>query len=499
MTTYYVDPTNGSDSNNGLGPDASHGSNKPFATIGKLIAASGSLASGDTAYLAPGVYKETVSVGITSYTVETKIIGDLKNSRGFKTSGGVLVPPGLVSWTAYTTNDKTAPSSTTLLNLNGRDFITFENIVFVQGNAVLITSATTTATDIKFNDCTFIAAYQGAGGNLFSLTVGFGVAANWLLDRCRILKGGSVAFNISLTTGSGSDYDANIVIKNCLIVGGGSTFVSVGTIGTSAQEGGGVDVINCTYIAGGIALATGSSRISLTHPCTIYNCFLYVGANAINAAESGAILEDYNIIIGGSSPRTNVSAGSNSKSDGSYAPLIHLGQELVGGQFLQPFGLPIASSPLLAFGDNGGAPTVDLLNRPRAAGGESTSKATGAYERHQTGKRETSTVRTGSNAIVITGPGDHDFLVPVDNTSTTITVYARYDSNHATTNKPQMKVLNGEEIGVSEATATMTAAVDTWEQLSLNFTPTAKGVVTVRFISRSAAGNGKAFFDDFSY
>jgi hypothetical protein len=62
-----------------------------------------------------------------------------------------------------------------------------------------------------------------------------------------------------------------------------------------------------------------------------------------------------------------------------------------------------------------------------------------------------------------------------------------------------MKVLNGEEIGVSEATATMTAAVDTWEQLSLNFTPTAKGVVTVRFISRSAAGNGKAFFDDFSY
>ena len=40
MTTYYVSP-NGSDSNNGLGPDASHASNKPFLTIGKILGASG--------------------------------------------------------------------------------------------------------------------------------------------------------------------------------------------------------------------------------------------------------------------------------------------------------------------------------------------------------------------------------------------------------------------------------------------------------------------------
>lgn len=48
MTTYYVSP-NGSDSNNGLGPDASHASNKPFLTIGKILGASGV----GVAYLVP--------------------------------------------------------------------------------------------------------------------------------------------------------------------------------------------------------------------------------------------------------------------------------------------------------------------------------------------------------------------------------------------------------------------------------------------------------------
>ena len=89
MTTYYVDYTNGSDSNNGLGPDASHASNKPWKTIAKLLGASG-MASGDTAYLAPGVYRERVTVAMTSATGETFVIGDPLNTQGFKTSGGVL-------------------------------------------------------------------------------------------------------------------------------------------------------------------------------------------------------------------------------------------------------------------------------------------------------------------------------------------------------------------------------------------------------------------------
>jgi hypothetical protein len=39
---------------------------------------------------------------------------------------------------------------------------------------------------------------------------------------------------------------------------------------------------------------------------------------------------------------------------------------------------------------------------------------------------------------------------------------------------PQMKLLNCKEIGVANTTVTLGAGVNTWNQMSLNFTPTAK-------------------------
>ena len=158
---------------------------------------------------------------------------------------------------------------------------------------------------------------------------------------------------------------------------------------------------------------------------------------------------------------------------------------------------PTAGSPLLGFGSTG-APAVDILNITRPAGGASLNNAVGAQERHNSWVKETTTVRTGSLAISCTGPGDQSFQVPVDAASTTVSVYMRFDTNHGTTNRPQMIVSNGTECGVAEATATMTAAADTWEQVSLTFTPARAGIVTVRLVSRAAAGGGKAYADDFA-
>jgi hypothetical protein len=124
--------------------------------------------------------------------------------------------------------------------------------------------------------------------------------------------------------------------------------------------------------------------------------------------------------------------------------------------------------------------------------------ACGALEAGPFALKGTATVRTGSNALELHGPSFYDFQFPVDNVSTTITVYGRFDSVYAGT-KPQMLVLNGTEINVADATATMTGAADTWEQLSLTFTPNAKGVVTIRLQANSTAANGKSFFDDFGF
>jgi hypothetical protein len=119
----------------------------------------------------------------------------------------------------------------------------------------------------------------------------------------------------------------------------------------------------------------------------------------------------------------------------------------------------------------------------------------GYLERHDSAAKETGTVDAGAGAV-ITGPGDQDLLIPVDAASTTISVKARYDTNHAATNKPQAQLIASPELGFAGQTLTMVAAVDTWETLTFTaFTPTVKGWVRLRLISRSAAGNGKAFFD----
>lgn len=462
------------------------------ATIGAILAnANNAFQSADICYIGAGVYREVVTLSMTSATAETIIEGDVDGSK----TGDA----GEIQWTAYTTNDKTAPSSTALLTLSARDFLTFKNMTLVGGNAHTVV-ASAISTNIKFIDCTFIVGYTLAQNtNVMSVTGTFAVALNWTVDRCRFINGSRNIISITLPTGSGSDYDANFLVRNCLAITGNGVFVNVTNSGTSAQEGGGVDVINCTLFGNGALLSTGAStRISLTYPCTADNCFVYGGATSLNSGESGAITENYNLLLSGASPRTNVTAGANSISDGSYAPLVFAGQELQYGANLRPFGMPAGSgSPLLGFGDAGDAPSVDILNRIRPAGGASTSKAIGAYEYHNSAVKETSTVRTGSNAINFTGSGDHDFVIPVDATSTTITIYGRFDGTYAGT-KPQMKVVNGTECGVADATATMTGSANSWEQLSLNFTPTAKGIVTVRLISNSTAAAGVAFFDDFA-
>ena len=493
MTTYYIDSVNGSDSNNGLGPDASAVTNKPWKTIAKALGASG-MASGDTAYLSPaGPFREVVTVAMTSPTVETKIVGDPANAQGFKTSGGALVASGPVVWTAYTTNDTTAPSGSPCLSLATRNHLTFQYIAFQGGTGnPSCVSTGTGAHDLTFRDCFFSAGPTGSN-NLFQSTTSPGVACNHTFDRCIFAGGGggssngSIQYSLALHT---ADYNINVTIQNCLFIANLQAIRTGGT-GSGSGKAGGFTINNCTFWAQNTCVQIADASFSTTFPMAFIGCFFFSN-QCLSANTLGQITEDYCVFASGS-PRSNVNTGTHSKT--TYSPLLQLGQELFFGQTLRPAFSPVASSPLLAFGGTSGL-TVDLANRRRPAGGAGSGLSVGAYERHNSWGQETGTVRTGSNAISITGPGDHDFNVPVDNGhSHTLTVYVRWDSTYAGT-KPQMQIVNGEEAGVAAATATATGSANNWEQLTLSFTPTANGVVTVRIVSNDTNGAGHAYADD---
>lgn len=501
MATYYVDAVNGSDANNGLGPDASHATNKPWLTLGKLLGATG-MASGDTAYLSPsGPFRATVSLGLTSPVAETKVIGDPNNEQGFKTSAGVLVAGGPVVWTAYTTNDTTAPAASAALTMSTRDFMTFQKIVFIGGNASPgIVSAAAGSTDCKFTECTFLSARPA--NNMMTWTAGANEATNLTFDRCTWMNGGGAgaALALVLTRPTGADFDHNITVNNCLFMTGGRG-VDVTTTGANTQNPGGVDIFNCTFLTA-TGVQTGVN-ISTTVPVNVYDSVIW-GITGLSANASGQIVEDYNWVLC-STPRTNVTAGTNSVALASntitHAPLFEIGHAVQQGHLPRPFATPLRGSPLLNFGNQSGSPSVDFLNRPRPAGSAQgasagANKGLGYVERHDTARQETTTVDASGSAIAIVGPGDHDIKIPVDATSTTISIKARYDSSYSGTNYPQAQLLANGEIGFAGQTLTKAAGADSWETLTFSaFTPTQKGVVVLRLISRDGGGTGSTFFD----
>jgi hypothetical protein len=497
MATYYVDYNNGSDSNNGLGPDASHASNKPWKTIAKLLGASG-MASGDTAYLAPGVYRERVTVAMTSATGETLVIGDPLNAKGFKTSGGVLVTPAPVVHSPYETSDTAAPSATaSTLNLSGRDYLTFRDILWLAGSGNnCIQADTNTSTNIKFQDCAFISS-GAANSHMVNFTAAANTALNLEITRCLFVQHRSAnCVTLTLTRPSGADFNVAVTIQNCVFLQfGASQVIPITTSGANVFNPGGVSITNCSLLgAASSSIISTGANVSTSIPVTVSNCILAGGSTGLNANTSGQITEDYNR-IGCTTARSNVTAGTNSVSDGSRVVLLEYGQSPLFGFRLLPFLTPFVDGSGLDGWGGSSPPSTDYLNRIRPAGGQSTSAFPGAIELHNTAALETTTTDSGSG-LVIVGPGDHSIFVPVDASSTTISIKARYDTNHAATNKPQVILVANDKIGVATETKTMTSAVDTWETLTFSaFTPSAKGVVEIRLISRSAAGNGKAFFD----
>jgi hypothetical protein len=138
-------------------------------------------------------------------------------------------------------------------------------------------------------------------------------------------------------------------------------------------------------------------------------------------------------------------------------------------------------------------PTADFYRRPRPT---TLLPTVGPFDVHDHGVIQSAVARSGA-ALKLTGPGDHEFLVPVESGNITVSVYARYDSAHGSDAKPQLVVLS-DQCGVSPTTATMTADADTWEQLSVTVNAQKAGLLTVRLVSRAQSANGNAYFDDFS-
>jgi hypothetical protein len=402
--------------------------------------------------------------------------------------GALTGDAGVVTWTAYTTSDKAAPGAI-FLNPNSKSRWGWKGILFVAGSGTFFNGGT--VTDQYFTRCAINALRVPINGNIFAITVAAGVPANLHLAS---------VVGISRYAGSGqrwlivtanrhtADYDVGIRLANCNL-NGGTDALQLGSTGAGAGLPGGMRADSCTFVTNRYAMTVIDANCSTTIPCAIYGSALFVGSG-LNATTLGQIVESNNLIHG-DTPRTNVAVGAGSISDLSYAPEIEFGQAALFGIRLRPLFMPAAASPLLGFGSVASAPLRDLFGASRPAGGGSALLAAGAYERGDTETIDLAMAPPGGTASAkLTGPGYFEREIAVDPVPTTLKVYVRREATYAGA-LPSVRLRNGTDLGIDDADYPMTAAVDTWEQLTIGpFTPAAKGIITLRF--RSYDTNGAA-------
>lgn len=460
--------------------------------------------TGDTIYMGAQTQRVVVSIGtnwIPTYDGILSIVGDV--------TGQFTGDAGMVAVSAYVTDDKTAPSGTALFTTNvARHGLSFNNIFFVGGTGALLASLAGNGQNWTFRDCAIIEGGTASAAGLLNFTALFGTPLNITIDRCDIIAArgaGGVPLTLTFTTGAaGNDYDGFVYLTNSRIwaLSGNAAFF-VTNSGTLTFKGNGLHVRNCLFI--GPVITMSASQLSTIFPSTITGSYIYSGGVApLVAGTTGQLVEDYNVIVAGV-PRTLVSAGAHSISDGSYAPLFHFGQERIWlPPMFRPFGEPMASSPLLAFGGDGSATPYDWHGPQnlRPAGGGNFPVAVGAMERADTFVADASPIGSGGSPVKLTGPGYNDFLLPIQaaevGQARTVSVKVKFDASYAGT-LPEMLLIAKPQMGVAGQTVAAVGAPGNVLTITLAaFTPSAVGVLNIRLVSLDLSGASVVEWDDFT-
>lgn len=280
MATYYVQP-NGIDSNTGLGP--SNGT--AWKTVQKALGATG-INSGDTLYIAPGTYREAITIAGT-YSATTTIIGDRTSSQF---SG---IPAGYVRITGLVSDALNASASFGNFTTNGKSYLTFDSLWLEHSVTVGVSSS-----NITFIRCQMTTPAQVAVGAVVLTVNTTGVSAI-LFDKCYIQGGIRID---GIGTNTTTRFNA-CILQVCQVQSGSIEFLNGGASAMIFS--------NCTIFGGGggqIFRAFTSSNLG----ASIYNCLIvpdYQGATTFGGGAT-SLVEDYNA---GYISRLNISAGLNTK------------------------------------------------------------------------------------------------------------------------------------------------------------------------------------------
>jgi hypothetical protein len=337
MATYYV-RTDGADANTGTGPST----NQAWKTIGKVFASGSVVVGGDTVYIAPGTYTESISVLATSPTSEVQIIGNPTSSQFPGVNAGV------VKLSAYNAAGTAVVNNNTyLITATSKNYYAFSNIVFESAHTNFISAVEfTTSRYIKFDKCIF--RTENAPGATQGSQVFLSPPTSQRLDAqiTNCYFGPSTAYAM-LIVGQSQTSDTT-KIENCYFDGGAPERLLPYSI-TAA-------ITNCTFVNATTAISqsSGSANAFLT----IKNCLFKRCTTAIAGTSSVSGAQTYNRFVSCTNTVTNIPASGTSTSTGVFG-VDSFESLLFGLNNLQPF-TSYDNSPNKSFGNATGAPATDL-------------------------------------------------------------------------------------------------------------------------------------------
>lgn len=325
MATYYVRP-DGNNANAGTGP----ATNQAWQTLAKALGATG-ISSGDTVYIAPGSYNESVTIGMTSATATTSVIGDPTASQ----FTGVAAGP--VLWTVYTALG--ASPTLTSITATSKDFLSFQNIYFDGGKV-----AFTTSKNLSFINCQFIGCSDfAANASAVNLSSPTSNALNATFSKCTF---SGADFGMTLTGQNVSDTTS---ITNCLFLG---SRIGASTINLQCS------IYNCTFFGIRPTVALGFTGGSASFLSTVTNNLFFNCTQAIYSDTSNRVTQTYNRFISCSSTVANVSNSATSTTTFSSGLIFPYQLQNSLGTF-QMFS-SILGGPNTSYGTATGAPATDM-------------------------------------------------------------------------------------------------------------------------------------------